>query len=70
MQAKYFTEIRLLQRPIKVRLLSAPVSLGASPFQSGPTPAAAAASKAPPNAFGGGLPAPTSGGASVIIGQA
>ncbi|KAL1405286.1 hypothetical protein Q8F55_008913 [Vanrija albida] len=54
-EAKFFTEVRLLQRLIKVRLLSAPVSLGASPL-AGPTP-------------GGQLPAPTAG-ASFIIGQA
>lgn len=65
MQAKFFTEVRLLQRQIKVRLLSAPASLGASPFQSGPTPAAAAGKT---NGFG--LPAPAAGGASFIIGTA
>lgn len=54
-EAKFFTEVRLLQRQIKVRLLSAPVSLGASPL-SGPNP-------------DGSLPAP-SAGASFIIGQA
>ncbi|KAK8869858.1 hypothetical protein IAR55_000426 [Kwoniella newhampshirensis] len=65
-EAKFFTEVRVLQRHIKVRLLSAPVFLGASPFQSGPTPAAAAKSGSGSN----GLPAPSSGGASVIIGIA
>ncbi|WWC90066.1 uncharacterized protein L201_004999 [Kwoniella dendrophila CBS 6074] len=65
-EAKFFTEVRMLQRSIKVRLLSAPVSLGASPFQSGPTPAGSAKSANGTN----GLPAPTSGGASVIIGTA
>jgi len=49
-EAKYFTEIRLLQRPIKVRLLSAPVSLGAP---LGPTP-------------DGSLPAPSTGAAFII----
>ncbi|WWC61150.1 uncharacterized protein I303_103729 [Kwoniella dejecticola CBS 10117] len=63
-EAKFFTEVRMLQRAIKVRLLSAPVSLGASAFQSGPTPAGAK------SANGNGLPAPSSGGASIIIGIA
>ncbi|CAD6569557.1 MAG: hypothetical protein TREMPRED_005294, partial [Tremellales sp. Tagirdzhanova-0007] len=40
-EAKFFTEVRLLQRLIKVQLLSAPASLGSSPFPSGPTPATA-----------------------------
>ncbi|ORX39823.1 hypothetical protein BD324DRAFT_615122 [Kockovaella imperatae] len=67
-EAKYFTEVRLLQRPIKVRLLSAPASLGASPLNAGPTPAAASTTL---KGFGnGGLPAPSAGGASVIIGTA
>ncbi|WVQ78068.1 hypothetical protein IAT38_000149 [Cryptococcus sp. DSM 104549] len=68
-EAKYFTEVRMLQRHIKVRLLSAPASLGASPLQ--PTPAPSATTK--PSGFGtatNGLPAPTSGGSSVIIGSA
>ncbi|KAK4688228.1 staphylococcal nuclease domain-containing protein 1, partial [Tremellales sp. Uapishka_1] len=65
--AKFFMETRILQRPIKVQLLSAPVSLGASPFQTGPTPAGSA--EKPTNGFGG-LPAPVTGGASVIIGTA
>lgn len=60
MQAKSFTETRILQRAIKVRLLSAPVSLGN--LQSGPTPAAASKSN-------GGLP-PAPGGASFMIGIA
>lgn len=66
-EARFFTESRLLQRAIKVRLLSAPASLGASPFQSGPTPAAASGKG---TNGGQGLPAPTTGGASVIIGMA
>ena len=61
-QAKFFTEVRLLQRAIKVRLLSAPVSLSAAAM-SGPTPAGAAGKS---NA----LPAPSAGGASIIIGTA
>jgi staphylococcal nuclease domain-containing protein 1 len=61
-QAKFFTEVRLLQRAIKVRLLSAPVSLSAAAM-SGPTPAAAAGK-------GNALPAPSAGGASIIIGTA
>ncbi|WVF72237.1 hypothetical protein IAT40_007049 [Kwoniella sp. CBS 6097] len=65
-EAKFFTEVRMLQRAIKVQLLSAPMTLGAAPFQSGPTPAAA---NKPP-ATSNGLPAPTVGGASVIIGIA
>ncbi|WRT67103.1 uncharacterized protein IL334_004069 [Kwoniella shivajii] len=65
-EAKFFSEVRMLQRSIKVRLLSAPVSLGASPFQSGPTPAGATKAGHGAN----GLPAPSSGGASVIIGIA
>ncbi|WVR05260.1 hypothetical protein IAU60_002272 [Kwoniella sp. DSM 27419] len=64
-EAKFFTEVRMLQRAIKVQLLSAPVSLGASPFQAGPTPAAAGKNGA------NGLPAaPSSGGSSFIIGIA
>ncbi|KAK1924792.1 transcription factor [Papiliotrema laurentii] len=59
-EAKSFTETRILQRAIKVRLLSAPVSLGN--LQSGPTPAAA-------SKFNGGLP-PAPGGASFMIGIA
>jgi staphylococcal nuclease domain-containing protein 1 len=62
LQAKFFTEVRLLQRAIKVRLLSAPVSLSAAAM-SGPTPAAAAGK-------GNALPAPSAGGASIIIGTA
>ena len=65
-QAKFFTELRLLQRPVKVRLLSAPAALGASPFSAGPTPAAASAGTKQTN---GGLPA-VSSGATVIIGTA
>ncbi|BEI99776.1 hypothetical protein CcaverHIS631_0408190 [Cutaneotrichosporon cavernicola] len=53
-EAKFFTEARILQRHIKVRLLSAPVSLNSAPFQT---------------TEGGGLPAPVQG-ASFIIGQA
>lgn len=49
-EAKFFTEVRLLQRPIKVRLLSAPVSLNAA---SGPTP-------------DGSLPAPSTGASFII----
>lgn len=53
-EAKFFTEARILQRQIKVRLLSAPASLGPTPFQaSGES----------------GLPAPSAGPA-FIIGQA
>ena len=65
-QAKFFTEVRILQRQIKVRLLSAPVSLGNAPFPSGPTPAAAAKSG---NSGLPALPAPGAG-ATVIIGMA
>ncbi|WWD01433.1 hypothetical protein V866_008377 [Kwoniella sp. B9012] len=65
-EAKFFTEVRMLQRSIKVRLLSAPVSLGAIPFQSGPTPAGATKTANETN----GLPAPTSAGANIIIGIA
>lgn len=54
-EAKYFVECRLLQRPIKVQLLSAPVSLGAIPF----------ATAAP-----GVLPAPQPAGSGVVIGTA
>lgn len=49
-EAKFFTEVRLLQRPIKVRLLSAPATL--SPL-AGPTP-------------GGSLPAPSAGASYII----
>jgi staphylococcal nuclease domain-containing protein 1 len=49
-EAKYFTEIRLLQRPIKVRLLSAPVPHGAP--LGGPVDS--------------GLPAPSTGAAFII----
>lgn len=48
-------ECRLLQRPIKVQLLSAPVSLGAVPF----------ATAAP-----GVLPPPQAAGSGIIIGNA
>lgn len=59
-QAKFFTEIRLLQRPIKVRLLSAPASLGAPP------------SMGSAKSNGNGLPAlPSAGNAATnIIGTA
>lgn len=53
-EAKFFTEVRLLQRQIKVRLLSAPASLAATPFQA---------------SGDSGLPAPSTG-AAFIIGQA
>lgn len=64
-KARFFAECRILQRPVKVRLLSAPVSLGSSPFQAGPTPSGAS------KANGSGLPSLPSaggGGAGVIIG--
>lgn len=59
-QAKFFTEVRLLQRPIKVRLLSAPASLGAPP------------SMGSAKSNGNGLPAlPQAGAAATnIIGTA
>ncbi|RXK36714.1 staphylococcal nuclease domain-containing protein 1 [Tremella mesenterica] len=66
-EAKHFAEVRVLQRLIKVRLLTAPANLGVSPFQSGPTPAAA--SKTSTNGAST-LPAPTTGGPSIIIGTA
>ncbi|TYJ56577.1 hypothetical protein B9479_002669 [Cryptococcus floricola] len=64
-EAKYFTEVRVLQRHIKVRLLSAPASLGANPLQS----------QAPNKPAGFGLPGPNglpapSQGSTVIIGTA
>lgn len=49
-EAKFFTEARLLQRHIKVRLLSAPVSLSSAPFQT----------------EGSGLPAPAQGASFII----
>jgi staphylococcal nuclease domain-containing protein 1 len=49
-EAKFFTEARLLQRHIKVRLLSAPVSLNSAPFQT----------------KGSGLPAPAQGASFII----
>lgn len=49
-EAKFFTEVRLLQRPVKVRLLSAPAS-GPAPF---------------PAATEGGLPAPSQGASFFI----
>lgn len=49
-EAKFFTEVRLLQRPVKVRLLSAPAS-GPAPF---------------PASTEGGLPAPSQGASFFI----
>lgn len=49
-EAKFFTEVRLLQRPVKVRLLSAPAS-GPAPF---------------PSSTEGGLPAPSQGASFFI----
>ncbi|KAF9451944.1 hypothetical protein P691DRAFT_756827 [Macrolepiota fuliginosa MF-IS2] len=40
-EAKYFTESRLLQRTVRVQILSLPTP-GATPFQTGPNPPAAA----------------------------
>jgi staphylococcal nuclease domain-containing protein 1 len=57
-EAKFFTESRLLQRAVKVQLLSAPVSLGALP--------SANAGKA----SAGGLPAPQSVTSNIMIGTA
>jgi hypothetical protein len=64
-KAKAFTETRILQRKIKVRLLSAPASLASGPLPGAPTPAAASKTN-------GGLPAlpAANTGATVIIGQA
>ncbi len=56
-QAKFFTESRLLQRAIKVQLLSAPVSLGALPTAGAKTSAS-------------GLPAPQSVTSNIMIGTA
>lgn len=56
-EAKFFTESRLLQRGIKVQLLSAPISLGAPPAGSG-------------KSTGGGLPAPQSVTSNIMIGTA
>lgn len=56
-EAKFFTESRLLQRGIKVQLLSAPISLGAPPVGGG-------------KAAGGGLPAPQSVTSNIMIGTA
>ncbi|WVO12839.1 hypothetical protein L204_100447 [Cryptococcus depauperatus] len=64
-EAKYFTEIRMLQRRIKVRLLSAPASLGASPLQTA-QPAKGFSSGLPSS---NGLPALVAG-SNVIIGVA
>lgn len=38
-QAKFFTESRLLQRPVRVQILSLPTST-ATPFQTGANPSA------------------------------
>ncbi|KAJ9122184.1 hypothetical protein QFC24_004414 [Naganishia onofrii] len=59
-EAKFFTESRLLQRAIKVQLLSAPVSLGAVP-----QPGAGGKSS---NGFG--LPAPQTVTSNIMIGTA
>ncbi|KAJ9108141.1 hypothetical protein QFC19_002609 [Naganishia cerealis] len=59
-EAKFFTESRLLQRAIKVQLLSAPVSLGAVP-----QPGAGGKS-----ANGFGLPAPQTVTSNIMIGTA
>lgn len=59
-QAKFFTESRLLQRAVKVQLLSAPVSLGAVP-----QPGAGGKSS---NGFG--LPAPQTQSSNIMIGTA
>ncbi|AFR93247.2 nuclease domain-containing protein 1 [Cryptococcus neoformans C23] len=64
-EAKYFTEVRMLQRHIKVRLLSAPASLGASPLQQ--TQSSKGSGTGLPGA--NGLPAPSTG-STVIIGTA
>lgn len=56
-EAKFFTESRLLQRLIKVQLLSAPISLGAPPSAAGKTAT-------------GALPAPQSVTSTVMIGTA
>lgn len=64
-EAKFFTEVRLLQRPIKIRLLSAQAPMSS---MAGPIPAAAAGKT---NGFGLPAPAPASQTTSAtIIGSA
>lgn len=70
-EAKFFIESRLLQRPIKIQLLSAPVSLGAPPSASGGFSASSSSSaKLGSASGGGGLPAPQSVTSNIMIGTA